>query len=409
MIYWIVGGLVALIACYFMFFNARFGRATNKGIAALVAGQFDQAEEHFQAALKIAQEMKDDSLVIAWLHLSVISSKRGFDEEAIRRAGNAVQAIPAVRCGAADQVYHVFAHIADILQRNGEFDDAVRFRKIEVTVTPARSAKDADLMAGSLIKLARALKEADRPAEALTAYESVCKLPQSANVPQGRMEMASMLKKLGRFDEAEQQFQLAVNAFRKAEGKQEANLAIALSNLGVFYTDRGRFDEAIAVYRESMEMRRKLYGEADARYAVAQNNYSNCLRQAGQWAEAEAQMQSAISVLRQTQNKALANALDTMGSILRDSGQISEAESYYAVACAMLKERANRDDNEYRDFSGRRAEVLEQLGRHEDAAAARDEAQTAIVERKTHRPLAALLDPIMASTEAAIKRPQSPA
>jgi len=65
--------------------------------------------------------------------------------------------------------------------------------------------------------------------------------------------------------------------FRKAGSKEEANLAIALSNLGGCIR-RERFDEALARYQESLEDPPPVIGEARSRYAAAKNNLANCLR-----------------------------------------------------------------------------------------------------------------------------------
>lgn len=400
---WIAVGLFVLLTAFFTFRFSRFDRVTKKGTVALKAGKIEVAEQHFQSALKIAQDLRDggrsERQVIAWHHLSVLAAKRGQKEEAVRCAGHALQAMPAVRCTNTGNFNRVFAHIADVLEQNGEYDDAVQFRQLEVKTIPAQTVKDANAVTGSLIKLARALKNADRPAEAVTAYESVCKLQQSSNVAHARMEMASMLRKLGKNDEAEQQHKQSIEMFRKSEGDQGVNVAIALSNCGIFYAEMQRFEEALTVYQQSLDIRRKLYGETSARYALTQNNLANCLRQAGRLDEAASHAQSSISILRAENHRALPNALDTMGLTLRDGGRIAEAQTYVAESCALLKAKPNRDSQDYQKFSGHHADILESLERYAEADAARSEAQMVNEERKANRSLAEILDPMLVSVK----------
>ena len=232
MIYLIVGGLLLLLIGGFNFKFARFTSVSNKGVVACKAGRLDEAERLFQQAFQMTEKMRDrpDCQMVAWLHLSLIASKRKQPEEAIHRVARSLEAMCRMKRGDTRNFHRVFRHIADVLEENGEFDDAIRFRRLEVQAMPAQTAHDATMVTGSLIQLARALKDADRPAEAVTTYESVLKLPQSSNIPHARMEMANMLKKLGRFDEAEQQHKQAIDVFRKSGVKEEFNLAVSLSN-----------------------------------------------------------------------------------------------------------------------------------------------------------------------------------
>jgi len=397
MIWFIIGGFFVVALCYFVFHLARFDRASNEGLVALQQGHFDQAEQHLQRALKIAQNMagRSDTEVVAWRNLSKLSMERGQYEEAIERAGKAIKAMKHVACSQTSEFYRVFAQVADILEQNGEFEDEVQCRRLVVEMTPAVSVKDADNVTLSMIHLARALKRAERPAEAVAAYESVCKLPQSSNVAHARMEMANLLKKLGKHAEAEYQSEQAIDMFKKAEGDDGANVAIGLSNLGVLYSDLDRFDEALNAYQQSLEIRRKQFGETSSRYALTQNNCANCLRKLGRLAEAESMAEASIVILRADNHRVLPNALDTLGLTKLDAGRNAEAELHFAEACAILKSRPDRDAEDYRQFSENHAEALDRLGRSGEAIEVRAQASIVNEARKSDRRLAAMLDPIL--------------
>ena len=403
MIYLIVCGLLVLVIGGLHFKSARFTSVSNKGVVACKAGRLDEAERFLQQTFQMTEKMRDrpDCQMVAWLHLSLIAVKRKQPEEAIRCVARSLEAMGRVKCGDTRNFHRVFRHIAEVLEENGEFDDAIRFRRLKVQAMPAQTAHEATMVTGSLIQLARALKDADRPAEAVTAYESVLKLPQSTNIPHARMEMADVLKKVGRFDEAEQQHQQAIEVFRKSGAKEEVNLAVSLSNCGVFYGDRARFEDALTVYRESLEIRRRLLGRTSVRYAVTENNMGNCLRQLGRLEEAAVRAMASVAVLRSKTHQALPNAIDTLGLVMRDSGNLREAEVHLAEACGLLKKMPNRDSQDYAMFSEHHAEVLEQLNCYPEAAAAREQAQTVNDARKTTRTLAAMLDSVPVGFESA--------
>ncbi|MBN2330078.1 MAG: tetratricopeptide repeat protein [Candidatus Omnitrophica bacterium] len=100
----------------------------------------------------------------------------------------------------------------------------------------------------------------------------------------------------GRYDEAEQLFQMAL---REAEGESSPNVyeARQLKTLGVFYFARSRFGEAEPLFKRSLEIEKSLLGPHDLEICKSLNHLGLLYQVAGQFYEAEKIYKQAIQIL----------------------------------------------------------------------------------------------------------------
>jgi heat shock protein HtpX len=385
MVLWIIGGLFVFIFCWYMTGVMRFAAKTNSGVKSMESGDVDTAERLFRKALKIAEGLPKavgGLRITAWLNLSRLAAKRNDRELAVRHAGSAIRAMDGLKD--SDHQFHlVFDHIAELLEENGEFSDAVQYRKYAVSSLPAQGPQTAL----ALLNLARALKDAGRPQEAAPLFEGASRActPQNAkeaaNAGCAIQDMALALRRCGQNDQAERRFREALRLFTESQGADSMNVAIAWSNLGVLYAETGRYEESLNTYDQSLRIRRKLTGDRSPSVALVENNRANCLRQMGRLDEAEQAAKNSIAVLRETNSPTLPNALDTLGTIYLDCEHDEEALAALSESCALLRTQPKHDPETLLRYSERHAQALENLGRDEEAqnvraAAAKETSQT---------------------------------
>lgn len=110
-----------------------------------------------------------------------------------------------------------------------------------------------------------------------------------------RNELASLMSDLGRFDEAVQHAQTAVDNARALQLEPGA-LGARLENLGSALQGLGRLDAADAAYREALAQLEQALPQRTVAYAVALNNFALVQRDRGAAAEALALFQRAVQV-----------------------------------------------------------------------------------------------------------------
>jgi heat shock protein HtpX len=397
MILWIIGGLFVVVFGYHMTRLLRFGGRIKQGNAAMERGDLDAAERYFQRGLKIAQAMpkkKFDSEVMAWLSLSLLAQRRKMPEEAMRHASRAVKAMDGIVD--RDNRFHlVFDHIAEVLEANGEFTDAIQFRQDSVASIEAARGKDSPEITLALINLARAIKDAGRSEEAAAVYERAAASSrpktssESVNKGAATMEMATTLHRCKKYDEAERLFREAIKIFSESQGADAVNVSLCYSNLGVMYAETDRHEQSLEAYQECLLIRRKRFGEQSSEVAWVENNRANCLRKMGRLDQAEMVLKDAVEVLRAERHSKLASALDTLGDVYLDDGRYAEAEAAFREACSLLRAQPDHDRARLGRFIDRHATALIHLGRDAEAVQIKSEAETDA--SKSRRPLASIL------------------
>jgi heat shock protein HtpX len=348
---------------------------TQRGLAALERGDFSKAGVEFQKALletKRTRNARSDSEVIALINLALLEERRKDPEACLRFAARAIHAMEGARDESGN--FHLAFHIvARVLESNGEFGAAIRFRKEELGAQQAFSGKETPELALACFHLGRTLRLAEKYAEAVAAYEQsirVWSLHHPANAVQmgtAETEMALTFSKWGKPVEAERYYRSAIDTLTDAEGEKGLNLARAWSNLGVLYARTERLKQAMDAYTESLKIRRARCGDHSPEVGRALNNCANCLRQLGKLAEAQEVAGNAIAMLCQPNENALANALDTLGWISLDRGRWEEAERHFREAYTLLLKNPARTAQDLHDFAERHAEALVRLGRFAEA------------------------------------------
>lgn len=175
----IIGGVFVFVFVAYLVPIVRFNWSTTGGFLALDQGDLDAAEKYFRRGLRLAHRASKrtyDCEVFAWFHLALIAQRRGDLKETAQCAGRALQAMD--HGDDTDKRYHVvFAYIAELLEANGEFADAVSFRQYAAS-SMAERLKASEPGTLALANLARALEYSGRTGEAAQVRDSIPGAPQ---------------------------------------------------------------------------------------------------------------------------------------------------------------------------------------------------------------------------------------
>ena len=159
------------------------------------------------------------------------------------------------------------------LKQDGEFDEALTraLRALELTEkhVPANHIR----LLAPLIRIAGLLDEAGRAGEALPYAERALRVQQAAvggsdyELDDLRNTLANINATLGNYDEAERYF-LANLALYEDQGMTDTlNYSITFQNIGIMLEKAGRYDDAADYYQKALQTRQSLTSERDvARY-----------------------------------------------------------------------------------------------------------------------------------------------
>ena len=200
---------------------------SNLGNALLREGNVEEAIVHLQKALQI-----DPAYAEAYNHMGSALMKKGQAGEAIAHYQKAVQ----LNTSYAD----AYNNLGVAFLRSGQVDQAIADYKKAVAINP----ESAEMQ----YNLGNALAHQGNWADAIACYQAAVSTERdSVKAAKIRNNLAAALEKLGKSDEALEQFRQAVQI--------NGNYPEAHCNLGRMLAQRGRRDEAVAHLREALRLK----------------------------------------------------------------------------------------------------------------------------------------------------------
>lgn len=170
--------------------------------------------------------------------------------------------------------------------------------------------------------------------------------------------LGSVYNDLGRYDEARELKERALQIRRQVSSEDDPELATEISNLARIIYDLGDYEGAERYYREALEMRRRL-GQRDADIVKTLSSLANALTHCGAYAEAEAFHLEALEIrerLGGAEDPDMAMTVYSLGVLYRERGELDQAESYLRRALDIYSKAYGAEHT-------RVASVLNSLGR----------------------------------------------
>ena len=200
---------------------------SNLGNALVREGQVEEAIVHLQKALEI-----DPGYAEAYNHMGSALMKKGQAGEAIAYYQKAVQ----LNASYAD----AYNNLGVAFLRNGQVDEAIAHYRKAVAINPGSAEMQ--------YNLGNVLAREGNWADAIECYQAALSTERdSVKAAKVRNNLGAALEKLGKSDEALEQFSQALRI--------NGNYPEAHCNLGRMLAQRGRRDEAVAHLREALRLK----------------------------------------------------------------------------------------------------------------------------------------------------------
>lgn len=164
---------------------------------------------------------------------------------------------------------------------------------------------------------------------------------------------------------------------RRLLGPQHKDVAVTLVELGRVYSDEGRPERAEPLFREALAIRRAVLGDGDSETATSLGDLALALRDKGELSAAEALFRESLAIDRKVfgeEHPDVATALGNLALVLEERGAHAEAEALQRQAVAICRKVLGARHPSLAVKLGNLATPLRSQGRYSEAAAALDEA-----------------------------------
>ena len=229
------------------------------GILAQHRGDYNSAEDHYQAALAICEEIGDRANIgVVYHQLGVLAYLRGDYDSAERRyqASLAIKEEMGDRGANIAGTYHQLGMLA---QDRGDYDTAEQHYQASLAINEEIGDQGANIASsyGQLGNLAYLRGDHDsaeqRSQAALAIFE---KIGDRANIANVYHQLGMLTQDRGDYDSAEQRYQASLAI--KEEVGDRAGIAITYHQLGMLAQDRGDYHTAEQRYQASLAINEEI-------------------------------------------------------------------------------------------------------------------------------------------------------
>ncbi|CAI7658082.1 unnamed protein product [Penicillium palitans] len=176
----------------------------------------------------------------------------------------------------------------------------------------------------------------------------------------------------GRLQEAEAMYELALEGYEKAWGREHTSTLDTINNLGNLYMGQGRPQEAEAMFERALEGYEKAWGRGHTSTLDTVNNLGLLYKSQGRLQEAEAMYERALEGKEEAWGRGHTSTLDTvnnLGLLYADQGRLQDAEAMYERALEGYKKAWGRGHTSTLDTVNNLGLLYSDQGRLQDAEA----------------------------------------
>ncbi len=310
------------------------------GMLAQDRGDYDTAEQRYQAALAITEELGDRAGLAACYHqLGILAQDRGDYDTAEQRyqATLAIHQELGNRAGLATS-YHQLGNFAYL---RGDYDTAEQRYQASLAIKEELGNRAGLATSyhqlGMLAQVRGDYDTAEQRYQASLAINE--ELGNRAGLASGYHQLGNLAYLRGDHDTAEQRYQASLAI--KEELGNRAGLADSYHQLGILAQDRGDYDTAEQRYQAALAITEEVGDRAGL--ASTYHQLGILAQDRGDYDTAEQRYQASLAIEEELGNRAgLAISYHQLGILAQDRGDYDTAEQRYQASLAIKEELGNR-------------------------------------------------------------------
>lgn len=190
-------------------------------------------------------------------------------------------------------------------------------------------------------------------------------------------QLALVYKAQGRYDEAIEKFEIALEIGEKTIGKEHPSYSTRLNNLANVYRSLGRYEKAIEILMEALAIDAKIIGKTHPNYAISLNNLANTYQLLGRYPEAIEKYKEALAIDAKTIGKEhpdYATHLNNLAMVFKSQGKYSEAIKKFEEALFIAEKTIGKEHPDYATRLNNLGEVYLSQSRYDESVEKFEEA-----------------------------------
>ncbi|MEM7156824.1 MAG: tetratricopeptide repeat protein [Myxococcota bacterium] len=348
--------------------------ALERGMVALVQGEFTTAEEALMEAVESASH--HGQLEVAGRAAIGLMRVVGVAQQ---RPEVALQHVPLAKGFARGDLRleaEVASSIGAIRRIEGKFEDAERQFRIAIRnleeafgAEDPRLAKPRDLLSTALMGQGK-FDEAEKECRDALQLRQQTLGPDHPEVASSRNNLANILASQGDYLGAEAELRATLELLRASLAPDHPNVATAMNNLAAILGYQGKQEEAESVHREVLLLRESSVGPEHPTIADSRNNLAIVLQDQGKYAEAMVEHRKAIEIRTAalgSEHPLTAASRNNLAVVLLAQGKLEEAEAEQRATLELRERALGTEHPDVAASRGNLGTVLRAQGRFREA------------------------------------------
>lgn len=234
------------------------------------SGNYEQAREHYQAALATRERIlgpEATEVARTLENLAMVARYQGRHDEALTYSKRALVLLEKNVGSNHPLVSKTLTTIGLTLEGRGDFAEARKMHERALTITDKTYGPEHNNMAVALTNLANTVGELGETDEAIALYTRALRI-QEKNYGVGHAKTSNILQNIGatleevgRHQDALPYFEQALAIQIKSKGPDYVELCLPLSNMGATLASLKRYDEALEYFNRALNLARKAHGD----------------------------------------------------------------------------------------------------------------------------------------------------
>ncbi|KAK0623518.1 hypothetical protein B0T14DRAFT_425965 [Immersiella caudata] len=239
-----------------------------------------------------------------------------------------------------------------------------------------KTADDEEVLLSLLSKVGQSFQNLGKYKEAEQMHQQALQLREKVLGKEHPSTLTSMnnlgnvLDGQGKYEEAEQMHQQALQLNEKVLGKEHPSTLDSMNNLGNVLGSQGKYEEAEQMYQQTLQLREKVLGKEHPSTLSSMNNLRNVLNRQGKYEEAEQMHQQALQLKEKVLGKEHLSTLDSMnnlGNVLNSQGKYEEAEQMHQQTLQLREKVLGKEHPSTLTSMNNLGNVLDGQGKYEEA------------------------------------------
>lgn len=312
---------------------------------------------HYKESLRLSQKAKEIAvasnlngldLAVVNLNLAENSSMLGKFADAERLFKEALTNLEDSKKLLSDSGILIYNDYAALNLKLGHFSEAEGQLKSATEIADrlhGRISAGSALVANNLLNLYISWGKIDKAKPLLTEVAKILALPKSRNtiaVPFGYFNIANFAMTVGKYNEAEKCFNLAIDSGKAVLGEQHTHMALLYRGFASLRAKQYRFADADNLLTKALEIDTAAMGKEHVNTARDMILKADALCDLGKYDEAREMAQNALEIAKQflgsENNIECAEAHTALGRIDAHLGNYTVAENYLKDGLAVEKE-----------------------------------------------------------------------